>query len=145
MVKNMEKEEKIIKKAKELGITEEEKRLTLKIIDKGIEMAEQMYGMMLFRDKGNPFPPPLTLFFSQSKYVKGKLESVFSDKKSQSIKVNENSTHQMDFFTDGIGENAKDKEYNSKIKTIDGGSESLPDKSSGESSEGSSKKSGSWF
>ena len=146
MVKNMEKEEKkLLKKQKELGITEEEKRLTLKIIDKGIEMAEQMYGMMLFRDKGNPFPPPLTLFFSQSKYVKGKLESVFSDKKSMPIKVDENSTHQMDFFIDGIERMRKIRNTIAKLKTIDGGSESLPDKSSGESSEGSSKKSGSWF
>lgn len=147
ILKNMkEQENKLLKKQKELGITEEEKRLTLQIIDKGIEMAEQMYGMMLFRDKGSPFPPPLSLLFTQSKYVKGKLESVFSDKKSAVEKVNINQgAHQQDYIIDGIERMKKIRNTIAKLKTIDGGSESLPDKSSGESSEGSSKKSGSWF
>ena len=99
----MEKEEKkLLKRQKELGITEEEKRLTLKIIDKGIYMAEQMYGIALFRDPKNPYSPPMWLLFSQSQYIKGKLESVLSDKKSSPQKVDVNQAHVHDYIIDGI-------------------------------------------
>ena len=104
-------------------------------------MAEQMYGMVLFRDKGSSFNPALQLWFTQVQYVKGKLESVYSEKKTQPQKVDINKAHLGDFIIDGIERMRKIRNTIAKLKTIDGGSESLPDESSG----GSSKKSSSSF
>lgn len=136
MLKSMEEhEKKLLKKQKDMGITEEEKRLTLQIIDKGITMAEQMYGMKLFRGDGNPYNPATWLYNTQTKYIKGKLESIYSNKKTAPEKVDINNSHLGDFLIDGIERMKKIRNTIAKLKTVDGGKESLPDKSSERSSE----------
>tara|TARA_B110000008_G_C16950730_1_gene556270 strand:- start:318 stop:983 length:666 start_codon:yes stop_codon:yes gene_type:complete len=167
-IKNMEKALKDIKdsakkleeKQKEQGITEKEKRLTLELIDSYIDTIEQTLGRLVMRNHNDSigfsgFSGPAKVMFATGQYIKNKMATHYGMKggmwaggRAQSmldVSEKKNFFNAMNYYLDTVDRMKKFRDVVAKLKTIDGGKESLPEKSSGKSSEKSSEKSSSYF
>jgi len=100
MVEEFEKAKENLRKQKELkGITQEEKDLTLQIMDSSIKTLEEMAATMLFRGEKPGqyvFATPLKAFFSSYKYAINEYQTLLGrPKKDKKRQINLGNMNQM--------------------------------------------------